>query len=253
MRYFAFKISYNGRFFHGSQKQENLYTVQGRIDESLSNMLDKEIRTTFASRTDAGVHAYGNYLNFSTDLPVPPEKFYSLNRRLKYINIEKVYEVDKDFSARFSNSGKTYMYIIDNSPVKNPLTEDFCWHVGERLDIGEIRKTCGYFIGEHDFQAFARKRFPDENTVRKITRCRLVTGSHKLYFFITGNGFLYNMIRIMIYSLNQVGRKKISSNRIRDMLQYGDQYNILGKALPGGLYLVNVYYNHEMNFIRRNR
>jgi tRNA pseudouridine38-40 synthase len=216
-------------------------------------MTSTQINTTFASRTDTGVHAYGNYANFCTDIPVPPERFYDLNRRMKYINIEKVFEVDKDFSSRYSNYGKTYMYIIDNAETRNIFEEDFCWHIEKKLDVCEMKKACDLFVGEHDFRAFGRKKFEEENTIRKISRCRLVTGSQKLYFFITGNGFLYNMIRIMIYSLHLVGRKKISSNQIKNMLECGDQYNILGKALPGGLYLVNVYYNKEMNLIRRKR
>ncbi|MCK9224526.1 MAG: tRNA pseudouridine(38-40) synthase TruA [Candidatus Muirbacterium halophilum] len=251
MKHYAFKISYNGRFFHGSQVQKNVSTVQEKLEEALSYMTSSQIKTYFASRTDSGVHAYGNYVNISTDIPVPPERFYDLNRKMKYINIEKVFEVDENFSARYSNYGKTYMYIIDNSPSKNPLESDFCWHIDKKLDIDEMKKACKYFVGEHDFVAFGRKKFKEENTIKKITRCRLVTGSNKIYFFITGNGFLYNMIRIMIHSLHAVGRNKISSNRIKDMLECGNKYNILGKAQPGGLYLVNIYYNKEMNLIRR--
>lgn len=249
------KIAYAGQYFYGSQKQRDFYTVQGELERRLSGFLGEKIQTTFASRTDRGVHAVGNYASFSTESNIPAEKIYRLNRSLKHIRIRKVFTSSDDFSARHSARGKIYMYQIYTKKAKNPFIEDYFWHTGVTPDTELIKNSMEQFIGEHDFQAFSKKRDERENTVRTIYSIKMVTGSNTIRFFIRGNSFLYNQIRFMLYSLNEIGRRRLPPDYISYMLKNGSDSNrrLTGKALPGGLFLVNVFYDEPLNFIREEK
>jgi tRNA pseudouridine38-40 synthase len=247
----VFKIAYDGSKFYGSQKQPNKITVQGFMEEILSAMMKKNIKTTFASRTDRGVHAFSQYLSFKIDNPIELRKFYTLNKRLKYVKIRKVYEAPNDFNPRFDCEKKTYMYVIKNSKSVTPFFSDYFWHIPEKLDMDAMKEAASYFIGEHNFIGFCKKREEDENTIRRIEKIKMVTGNNFIKIFITGNAFLYNMIRFMTYALVEIGKKKKSPQFIKNMLLLSDNNELNrnvagGKALPGGLYLTKIYYGAKV-------
>ncbi len=249
MRHIALKIAYDGSRFRGSQKQPDVPTVQGELENRLRRLLDDDIKTVMASRTDSGVHAFGNVMSFSTDSPVPPQRIYTLNRRMKYIRIRKIYETTPEFSARFSSRGKTYMYCISTSKHRLPFLNDHFWQPDHIPEPGLMQKAADNFTGTHDFTAFCRKKTPDQDCTRNIRSVKVVTGTQNIRIYIKGNAFLYNMVRFMVYSLYLVGIGKRPAHSIKAMLDYGAHHRPEGKALPGGLYLFRVYYD-EGSFLK---
>ncbi|MGM0607742.1 MAG: tRNA pseudouridine(38-40) synthase TruA [Candidatus Muiribacteriota bacterium] len=252
MKNIVLKISYNGFPYFGSQKQKGFPTVQGELEKKISAMLKENIKTVFASRTDRGVHAFGNFLNFHTNSNIPAQKLYRINKYVENIKIRKVYTADKEFSTRHNAEGKKYMYLINTNPHISPFFINNFWHINKKMDVNKIKEACSYFIGRHDFRNFSRKIPTDRNTVREIDKIKLVTGSNFLKFYITGKSFLYNQIRFMIYSLHEVGLFRRSPASIKDLLE--DEYKKLsGKAVPGGLYLIDVFYDCKLNYLQEEK
>ncbi|PLX17344.1 MAG: tRNA pseudouridine(38-40) synthase TruA [Candidatus Muiribacterium halophilum] len=240
MRNILCKVEYDGSRFFGSQKQPDYPTVQGSIEYTLSKMLGEKIKTTFSSRTDKGVHAVGQYFNFKTTNSIPLDRLLKFNSRKTHIKISEPREVPEDFSSRFWAKKKTYLYIVKNTPRMRTVDFDYCWHVPESLNVEKIREAAKVMTGKHNFRCFCKDPNRYDSTVRIIEKIKVVTGTGNIMFLITGNSFLYNMVRIMVYSLIEVGKEKKSTDFIESMLLYCDQFQPLGKALPGGLYLMDV-------------
>ena len=272
-------IAYDGSTFHGWQKQPGERTVQGYLEQTMTRLFDREILLSGTSRTDAGVHAYGQRASFKADLGIPTEKIaLVVNNALcagegsesgrggfakSPIRILKAEEVPPDFHARFNSKGKKYIYKIcagtderlaDRDEAQRSLVfeRNYVYHVGTRLDVDAMSKAAKYFEGEHDFKSFeASGGNPRETTVRRMFGADVTetADSHteadvlqRIAFSIEGEGFLYNMVRIMTGTLVEVGQGRRAPEDIREIIDAGDRQAAGHTAPPGGLYLAEVFY-----------
>ncbi len=240
-------ISYDGTNYNGWQKQ-NVSTngkvaIQNVIDEALSVLYKADVNTIGASRTDAGVHAMNQVAVFDTNGKLPVEKIaIILNQKLpKDIRIQKSYLVDDDFHPRYMCKNKTYEYNIYNGEKFNPLYRKFVLHKKEKLDIELLNRACKVLIGEHDFKGFSNVS-DVTNTVRTIYTCEFIENNDYITFRICGNGFLYNMVRIIVATLLDVGSGKKDIETLENTLKTGDRKlaSATGKAHP--LSLVHITY-----------
>lgn len=241
--------AYDGTMYHGSQIQNNGQTIEGVLNEKLTELLQEEIHVIGASRTDAGVHARGNVFVFDTESRIPPEKFtFALNARLpEDIRIQSSREVAADFHPRHQDTVKTYEYRILNRKLPLPeyrLTAHFTY---EALDLEKMQKACGYFVGEHDFASFCAAGAQVESTVRTIYDLHIEKSGELLSIFVTGNGFLYNMVRIIAGTLLKVGNSQILPEELPGIIE-GRNRALAGPTAPAkGLTLVKIRYPNLEN------
>jgi len=244
LRNIKLTIEYDGTNYHGWQIQDNAITVQQVIQEAVSKLTGEKCELIGSSRTDVGVHALGMAANFKTCSTIPGDRFsFALNNLLPNdIVIKKSEEVSPDFHARFSCTGKKYRYLIYNSPTPSALLRNRAFYVPKALCVEDMRKAAEYFLGEHDFSAFAAAGGSTKTFVRKISSVSLDKRDDCIQFEITGNGFLYNMVRIIAGTLVDVGMGKISPDAIPKIIESGNR-KMAGRTAPAhGLYLVEVYY-----------
>jgi len=237
-------IEFDGTNYHGWQSQKNAITVQDVITEAITKVTGENCQLTGASRTDAGVHALGFVANFRTSSSIPAEKFsFVLNTCLPPdIVVKNSEEVDMSFHARFSAVSKRYRYIFLNSKHPSALYRNRVFHVPWRLDVDAMREAALFFKGTHDFSAFRASGASTETSVRTMYDVSLTQKDEMIIFEVEGNGFLYNMVRIMAGTLVDVGLGKIAAERIAGILKNGER-NMAGRtAPPQGLYLVCVNY-----------
>ena len=244
MKNIKIEIEYNGKRFHGWQRLPRLKTVQGEIEKTLSEITGENIKIIGSGRTDAGVHALGQVANFRTNCNIPLNILLEiLNIKLdKNIKIKNIKEVDNCFHSRYSLKEKTYRYIINNSGNVSPLFNEYEYFVRQKLNIHLMRKAAEYLIGTHDFKAFKTPQNIYKNTVRTIFNINIYNFNDRIYIEITGNGFLYNMVRIIAGTLVDVGLGKIKVNQIPNILASKNR-EFAGEILPpNGLYLLKVIY-----------
>lgn len=240
-------IKYLGKNYHGWQKQFGEKTIQGEIEKAAEKVFKQKIDLIGSGRTDAGVHALGQTANFKIKNNIPEEKvLYALNSNLpKDIRVVDSREVDMEFHSRYNAIGKTYQYNIYNSRIIDPFRKDTSYFIPYKLDIDKILRSKDYFIGEHDFQAFMAAGSSVQSTVRKIFKINMTSKDNLISFNITGNGFLYNMVRIIIGTLIDVGRGKIEENTIENIILSRDRKFAGHTAKAEGLFLKKVYYNQK--------
>lgn len=226
-------VAYDGTDYHGWQYQPNARTIEGELNRCLSELLKEKIQVIGASRTDAGVHAKGNIAVFDTEARMPAEKIsYALNQRLpETIVIQNSSEVSLDFHPRRCETRKTYGYRIYRGEFPMPLKRRYSHFVYVPLDVEQMRKAASYFIGEHDFKSFCSTGTCVESTVRTIEMLEISEEEEELVIYIRGNGFLYNMVRIIAGTLLEVGRGKIMPEQIPDILAACDRSKA-GPTLP---------------------
>ncbi len=245
MRNIKLTIEYDGTNYHGWQIQKNAVTVQEYVEKALAKLLGTETGVTGCSRTDVGVHAYGQVATFHTESNIPAEKFsYALNNLLpEDIVIQKSEEVSEDFHPRYSSKGKKYRYLICNSAHQSALMRNRACHVRPELNFEEMQKASLYFVGEHDFAAFQATGGQVRSTVREIYSMSMTKKEDKIIEIeVTGNGFLYNMVRIIAGTLIYVGMGKLPAEDIPLILKELDRRKA-GKTAPAqGLYLMEIYY-----------
>jgi tRNA pseudouridine38-40 synthase len=240
-------IKYLGKNYHGWQKQFGEKTIQGEIEKAAEKVFKQKIDLIGSGRTDAGVHALGQTANFKIKNNIPEEKvLYALNSNLpKDIRVVDSREVDMEFHSRYNAIGKTYQYNIYNSRIIDPFRKDTSYFIPYKLDIDKILRSKDYFIGEHDFQAFMAAGSSVQSTVRKIFKINMTSKDNLISFNITGNGFLYNMVRIIIGTLIDVGRGKIEENTIENIILSRNRKFAGHTAKAEGLFLKKVYYNQK--------
>lgn len=247
MRNIKLIIEYDGTNYSGWQVQENASSIQGAVEKALFAVTGEKIGINGSGRTDAGVHARGQAANFMTGSSIPEEKFaYALNNKLpRDIVIKESVEVPIDFHARFSASAKKYSYLIYNSKFPSALLRNYAYHVNycERLDIGRIEKAAKAFIGTHDFFGFMATGSKVANTVRTIYELSIEQEKELIRFNYKGNGFLYNMVRIITGTLLYAGIGKIDPDEIKDIIMSKERDRAGITAPACGLYLEEVYYN----------
>ena len=244
MRNIKVTIEYDGKDFNGWQKQPNKLNIQGEIERAIEEITGEEVDLIASGRTDAGVHALGQVANFKTNSTIPTEKFpIALNTKLKRsIRILNVEEVEERFHSRYNCKRKTYQYIINNSSNGTAIYRDLEYNYSQKLDIEAMKQAVKYFIGEHDFKGFKASGTSSKSSVRTIYEAKVKKENDRIMIELTGNGFLYNMVRIIAGTLVEVGSGKILPEEIPAIIQSGDRQKA-GKTLPPqGLYLVKVEY-----------
>ncbi len=245
MRNIKLVIEYDGKEFHGWQKQPNKLNIQGTIEKAIEQITGEEVELMASGRTDRGVHALGQVANFKTNSNIPIEKFaIAINSNLKKsILIKSAEEVDEKFHSRLSCKRKTYRYIINNSKLGTAIYRNLETHIPIKLDINQMKQAIQYFEGEHDFKAFKASGTSAKSTVRTIYKAEVIEKDNdKIWIELTGNGFLYNMVRIIAGTLVEVGLGNIQPEEISNIIEEKERGKA-GKTLPPqGLYLVNVEY-----------
>lgn len=246
MRNIRLTIEYDGKDFNGWQKQPNKLNIQGTIEQAIERITGEKVDLMASGRTDAGVHAIGQVANFKTNSNIPIEKFpIAINSNLKKsIIIKSAEEVDERFHSRLSCKRKTYRYIINNSEYGTAIYRNFETHIPMKLDIEKMKEAIKYFEGEHDFKAFKASGTSSKSSVRTIYKAEVIEKKdNKIYIELTGNGFLYNMVRIIVGTLVEVGTGKIKPQEIKEIIKSEKRENA-GKTMPPqGLYLLKVEYN----------
>ena len=240
-------VSYQGTNYCGWQKQKNAITIEETINKAISDLFGTEISVMGASRTDTGVHAKGNVAVFDTEnTTIAADKIaYALNARLpKDIRIQKSEEVSKDFHPRYDKNRKKYSYKILNNAVEMPIYREYTYHVYGTLNMGLMRKAAQYLIGEHDFKAFCSVNTQVESTIRTIYDISITKNDDNIISIdIEGNGFLYNMVRIIVGTLLEVGIGKMDVERVKEILESKDRKNAGPTAPARGLILEWILYN----------
>ena len=237
-------VAYDGTNYHGWQVQNNGITIESELNRCLTELLAEPIEVIGASRTDAGVHARGNVYVFDTESRIPPEKFtYALNARLpEDIRIQESCEVPEDFHPRHQDTVKTYEYRILNRKLPLPEYRLYAHFTYETLDVEKMKEACPHFIGEHDFASFCAAGSQVESTVREIYDLQVEKNGDLLTISVTGNGFLYNMVRIIAGTLLKVGGGHIAPEEISKIIAAKDR-SFAGPTAPAkGLTLVKIRY-----------
>lgn len=243
----CFKICYLGTNYYGFQKQKDKITVQGVIEETFLKLFNLNIRTIGCSRTDAGVHAKEFYLNFYVDnFEIPCINIKNaLNTYLPYdIRILDVFIVFDEFHSRYSSLGKEYEYKILNSEVYDPFKYFDHMHFKYKLDFISMENACKYFEGEYDFKGFMSSGSSVKNTTRTIYKSCIYKQGDSIVYNVSGNGFLYNMVRIIVGTLIMVGQGKIKSDDIPYIIGSRDRKNAGFVSDAKGLCLKKVLYDN---------
>ena len=247
MRNIKLTIEYDGKEFNGWQKQPSKLNIQGTIEQAIKTITGEDVDLQASGRTDAGVHALGQVANFKTNSNIPIEKMsIAINCNLKKsIRIVKAEEVEERFHSRLSCKRKTYRYIINNSEIPSAIYRNLETHIPYKLDIEKMKQAVKYFEGEHNFKAFKASGTSSKSSIRTIYKAEVLKmPNNRIYIELTGNGFLYNMVRIIAGTLVDVGTGKIKPEDIEKIIESKDRTNA-GKTLPPqGLYLVCVNYNN---------
>ena len=244
MRNIKLTIEYDGKDFNGWQKQPDKLNIQGEIEKAISLVTGEKIDLYGSGRTDAGVHAIGQVANFKTNSNIPINKIaYAINSKLKKsIRIKEAKQVSEKFHSRYNCKEKTYRYIINNSEQGTAINRNLEYHISNPLNIENMKKAAKYFEGEHDFKGFKASGTSSKSSVRIIYKAKVKKEKEKIIIELTGNGFLYNMVRIIAGTLVEVGLGKIDTEIIPEIIESKDREKA-GKTLPPyGLYLVSVKY-----------
>lgn len=244
MKNIRLTIEYDGKDFNGWQKQPNKLNIQGKIERAIEEITGEKVDLIASGRTDAGVHALAQMANFKTNSNLPVEKYpIALNTKLKKsIRIQKAEEVEEDFHSRYHCKQKTYRYVINNSEQGSSIYRNLEYFVPNKLNVEKMQEAVKYFEGEHDFKAFKASGTSSKSSVRIIYKAKIEKQGDRIIIELTGNGFLYNMVRIIAGTLVDVGLGKIGPDEIPEIIENGERSRA-GKTLPPqGLYLVKVEY-----------
>ena len=237
-------MAYKGTAYHGYQRQDNAVTVQEVVEKCVSRVLNTPTEIIGCSRTDTGVHANAYCFSVKTDREIPVRNFVrGVNGYLPSdITLLSCEEADEDFHARYSCKGKEYVYLIHNSECRNPFAEDLQYHYRRHMDLELMRKAAGYFVGTHDFSSFCSQASEKTNTVRTVNSLSIDRNGNLVTVTISGDGFLYNMVRIIVGTLIDAGHHKITAKEVKNILELKDRSKSPETAPAKGLFLYRVKY-----------
>ena len=241
-------VAYDGTNYCGWQIQPNGVTIEQKLNEALSALLGEEIKVTGASRTDAGVHSFGNVCIFDTNTRMPAEKIsYAVNQRLpEDIVVQDSCEVDEEFHPRFSKSRKTYEYRILNRRFRMPTRRLDTYFYHHPLDDKKMQQAAQYFVGKHDFLALCASgssAAAHGDTVRTITACYVQRRGDDIDITVTADGYLYNMVRILAGTLCEAGAGRLAPEAVPGILASRDRKNAGPTLAAKGLFLKSVDYD----------
>lgn len=237
-------IAYDGSNYCGWQIQKNGITIEEIINRELSKLLKEDIVVIGASRTDSGVHALGNVAVFDTETKIPGEKIsFALNQRLPNdIRVRESLEVPMDFHPRYCNSIKTYQYKIYNSKFPDPLERLYSRFIYFDLNIDKMKEAAKYIQGEHDFKSFCSSGAQVQNTVRTVTDISVNKEGNMIIIRVSGTGFLYNMVRIIVGTLVHVGLGRFEPSYIKEIIEAKNRQKAGPKSEACGLTLMGIDY-----------
>lgn len=244
MKRILLTIAYDGTAYHGWQIQPNAITVQEVLQNCLEKLLGKPTSITGCSRTDAGVHAKQFCCHLDCDKNLPDSVFLrGLNSLLPIdISVKSCLNVDKDFHARYDAKGKTYVYNIFNSSLKDPFISRYVWQIERPIDIEKMNLFCKSIVGTHDFYGFSSAGRTVTDTVRTIRECYVEKNKDTISLKITGNGFLYNMVRIITGTAVDVSDGRLSVDCAQKVFENKNRDFAGTTAPPTGLILEKVFY-----------
>lgn len=250
MRKMKLTIAYDGTDYSGFQRQPGRRTIQGVLEETLSRILGESIVIEGSGRTDAGVHALGQVCHFVTSKPVPADRFpyilgHTLPRDLVVVSSE---EVAIDFHARKSAYWKTYRYQVETQSIPRLHMRRFAYHYPvDTIDLTAMKQAAVHLVGTHDFTSFCSAKTEIEDKVRTIYGIKVWEENNFRYVEVTGSGFLYNMVRIIVGTLYDVGKGKIKADNIPSILTAHDRQAAGSTFPPEGLHLLEVGYSASIN------
>lgn len=250
-------IEYDGSGFSGWQRQPGARTVQGELERVLSKVCGCEISLNGTSRTDAGVHALGQRASFKGEFGIPTDKIMLAANNLLAggqnsqkgvgdVRITEVCEKPAEFHARFDSKGKTYRYIIRNAPEVDIFQRNYCYQIKKPLDITKMQEAAKAIVGTHDFSCFQSAGGNERlTTIRTIHSLNIYEEGKQVIIEVTGDGFLYNMVRIIVGTLVEIGLGKKQPEDAAKIIESADRRNAGHTAPAEGLYLVEIYYEEE--------
>lgn len=237
-------LEYDGSGYHGFQIQKNAVTIQETIEKAIEDLIGEKTNILCAGRTDAGVHALGQVIAFDTSSSIPPNKWkFALNSVLPQdIRIIESRESREDFHPRFDAIDKKYIYLIHRSLKRRVFLEKYAYCNYEKLDLALMQQACSYIVGRHDFRSFCSSGSAVKNFERTVKDCTITTMGTFIKVAITADGFLYNMVRIIVGTLLEIGRLSYPPQYIKEILLSRDRSKAGQTAPPQGLYLHSVNY-----------
>ena len=244
MRNVRMTIAFDGFRYKGWQKQKNPdLTIQGKIETVLSKMTGEEIQVVGCGRTDAGVHAENYIANFHTNSDLKTQKMldYVYEYLPEDIVIKSMDEVSERYHARYNVKSKTYVYTINNNKYRDVFKRKYAYHLGEELDLEEMRNASAVLIGSHDFQSFTNEK-TDKSTIRTINYINFIEKNGTIEIEINGNGFLWNMVRIIVGTLIEVGTGNLKAKDVERILSEKKRWEAGPLAQAKGLCLREVQY-----------
>ncbi len=244
MRTVKMTIAYRGTRYHGFQRQPNAVTVQGELEKQLSRVLNGQTAVYGCSRTDTGVHANQFVLHFHTEREIRCKNLVrAMNGWLPPdISVLSAEDVHADFHARFDCKGKEYLYRIHNHESKNPFLTDLAFHYRRPMDIEKMRHAAQAVIGTHDFHSFCAQATEEDRCIRTIYDVSVEKQADTVEILVSGDGFLYNMVRIFVGTLLDINEGKLSPDAMPEILAAKDRLAAGRTAMAHGLYLNRVFY-----------
>lgn len=241
-------IEYDGTRYGGWQIQPNAITIQESVERALEKVIGHFVRLYSSGRTDAGVHAVGMRAHFDVENLLPLAAYREgVNRFLgDDIAVRTVEVVADDFHARFDAQGKWYQYRVYRNQVRSPLQRRTSWHIPSELDLESMVAAAEIFVGCHDFKAFRSSSCVAKTTIREIFSLQVVEQGEFLIFNVKGDGFLKNMVRVLVGTLIDVGRGKFGVESVQNLLKYGERPKAGRTAPAHGLCLMDVWYEKNM-------
>lgn len=240
------EVEYDGSNYSGWQIQKNTeHTIQQILQEKIGVINKAPVKIIGAGRTDAGVHALGQAVNFNINVAIPVDRIpVAINRLLPSdIICKSAREVNENFHARYDARGKLYRYRILNKKYSSVFIRNYIFHVPYELDLEKMVKAVQYLKGQHDFTSFQSSGSKIKDTVRTINKIELFNKNQEIWLEVAGDGFLYNMVRIITGTLIEVGTGRIKPTKLKNIINARDR-NLAGFTAPAsGLTLVKVYYN----------
>lgn len=244
MKRYKITLSYLGTNYCGWQNQKNGVSVQQVVEDAFTKLFAAKTSVTASGRTDAGVHAEGQVAHLDADTTIPAEKIpFAVNKMLpEDIRVLSCEQTSDDFHARYGAKEKTYKYCLYVSPHINPLKNGTAERIGVKLNIAEMKRAAEAIVGKHDFKCFEAAGSSVKNTIRTVKKIDIAAEGNDITVSVTGDGFLYNMVRIITGTLVDVGKGKINADDMEKIISSGDR-TLSGKTLPAkGLTLISVEY-----------
>lgn len=249
MKRVMLRVAYDGTDYCGWQLQPNVQTVEGVLNQALTQLLGEPVAVIGASRTDSGVHSLGNVAVFDTDTRIPADKIsYALNQRLRDdIVVQESCEVASDFHPRHCDSTKTYEYKILNREFPLPTVRRDSYFYYRSLDTLRMQEAADALVGTHDFASFCAAHAQVETTVRTVYGCKVLREGDLIRIRVTGAGFLYNMVRIIAGTLIEVGTGARQPQEISAILQARDR-GAAGPTAPAhGLTMIGIEFKKSLD------